>query len=120
MARAMWTGVITFGLVSVPVGLFTATQDHTVHFHQLQRGTTDRVRAGHRSERPRPLEDEPRGTHRRPRPCRRQAEEDREDRRLTSGPAVPDQRIDMMTWASAPLCQPERAPVTLWPLGQAL
>ncbi|AKZ59974.1 Non-homologous end joining protein Ku 1 [Streptomyces ambofaciens ATCC 23877] len=44
MARAIWTGVITFGLVSVPVGVFTATQDHTVHFHQLQRGTSDRVR----------------------------------------------------------------------------
>lgn len=44
MARAMWTGVITFGLVSVPVGLFTATEDHTVRFHQLQRGTTDRIR----------------------------------------------------------------------------
>ncbi|MEW2263413.1 Ku protein [Streptomyces sp. NPDC047853] len=44
MARAIWTGVITFGLVSVPVGVFTATQDHTVHFHQLQRGTSDRIR----------------------------------------------------------------------------
>ncbi|WP_086727671.1 Ku protein [Streptomyces carpinensis] len=44
MARAMWTGVITFGLVSVPIGLFTATEDHTLHFHQLQRGTTDRIR----------------------------------------------------------------------------
>ncbi|WP_031039013.1 Ku protein [Streptomyces sp. NRRL F-5650] len=44
MARAIWTGVITFGLVSVPVGLFTATRDHTVHFHQLQRGTSDRIR----------------------------------------------------------------------------
>ncbi|WP_399897599.1 Ku protein [Streptomyces sp. BBFR51] len=44
MARAIWTGVITFGLVSVPVGLFTATADHTVHFHQLQRGTSDRIR----------------------------------------------------------------------------
>ncbi|MFD6172415.1 non-homologous end joining protein Ku [Streptomyces coeruleorubidus] len=44
MARAIWTGVITFGLVSVPVGLFTATGDHTVHFHQLQRGTSDRIR----------------------------------------------------------------------------
>ncbi|MFF0889498.1 Ku protein [Streptomyces sp. NPDC003456] len=44
MARAIWTGVITFGLVTVPVGLFTATEDHTVHFHQLQRGTGDRVR----------------------------------------------------------------------------
>jgi len=44
MARAMWTGVITFGLVTVPVGLYTATEDHTVHFHQLQRGTSDRIR----------------------------------------------------------------------------
>ncbi|MDQ0577982.1 non-homologous end joining protein Ku [Streptomyces rishiriensis] len=44
MARAIWTGVITFGLVSVPVGLFSATEDHTVHFHQLQRGTSDRIR----------------------------------------------------------------------------
>lgn len=44
MARAIWTGVITFGLVSVPVGLYTAVGDHTVHFHQLQRGSADRVR----------------------------------------------------------------------------
>lgn len=44
MARAIWTGVITFGLVSVPVSLFTAIEDHTVHFHQLQRGTSDRTR----------------------------------------------------------------------------
>uniref|UniRef100_UPI0031D0509C non-homologous end joining protein Ku n=1 Tax=Streptomyces hawaiiensis TaxID=67305 RepID=UPI0031D0509C len=44
MARAIWTGVITFGLVTVPVGLYSATEDHTVHFHQLQRGTADRIR----------------------------------------------------------------------------
>ncbi|MEU3844818.1 Ku protein [Streptomyces sp. NPDC028635] len=44
MARAIWTGVITFGLVTVPVGLYAATEDHTVHFHQLQRGTADRIR----------------------------------------------------------------------------
>lgn len=44
MARPMWTGVLTFGLVSVPVALYTATQSHDVHFHQLQRGTSDRVR----------------------------------------------------------------------------
>ncbi|MFE0419077.1 non-homologous end joining protein Ku [Streptomyces tendae] len=30
--------------MTVPVGLFTATEDHTVHFHQLQRGTSDRIR----------------------------------------------------------------------------
>ncbi|GHF51791.1 non-homologous end joining protein Ku [Streptomyces griseosporeus] len=51
MARAMWTGVITFGLVTVPVGLYTATEDHTVHFHQLQRGTSDRIRSRRVNER---------------------------------------------------------------------
>ncbi|MEU7645394.1 Ku protein [Streptomyces huasconensis] len=44
MARSIWSGVLTFGLVTVPVGLFTATEDHTVHFHQLERGTGDRIR----------------------------------------------------------------------------
>ncbi|MFJ4578782.1 non-homologous end joining protein Ku [Streptomyces echinatus] len=44
MARPIWTGVLTFGLVTLPVALFTATEDHTVHFHQLQRGTSDRIR----------------------------------------------------------------------------
>ncbi|MGW4894794.1 non-homologous end joining protein Ku [Kitasatospora sp. NPDC004240] len=44
MARPMWTGVLTFGLVSVPVALYTATRSHDVRFHQLQRGTSDRVR----------------------------------------------------------------------------
>lgn len=44
MARPVWSGVVTLGLVTVPVALFTATEDHTVHFHQLQRGTSDRIR----------------------------------------------------------------------------
>ncbi|WP_412080254.1 Ku protein [Streptomyces sp. SJL17-1] len=30
--------------MSLPVGLYTATDSHTFHFHQLQRGTSDRVR----------------------------------------------------------------------------
>ncbi|MFK0258604.1 hypothetical protein [Streptomyces sp. NPDC090445] len=30
--------------VSLPVGLYTATGSHTIHFHQLQRGTSDRIR----------------------------------------------------------------------------
>ena len=34
MARAIWTGSVSFGLVNVPVGLFSATQDHQVHFTQ--------------------------------------------------------------------------------------
>ncbi|MFD6892236.1 Ku protein [Streptomyces sp. NPDC059957] len=44
MARPVWAGVLSFGLVSLPVGLYTATESHTIHFHQLQRGTSDRVR----------------------------------------------------------------------------
>ncbi|MFG2987419.1 Ku protein [Streptomyces sp. NPDC048258] len=44
MARPVWAGNLSFGLVSLPVGLYTATDSHTIHFHQLQRGTSDRVR----------------------------------------------------------------------------
>jgi DNA end-binding protein Ku len=44
MARAIWTGSVAFGLVNVPVGLYAATEDRTVHFNQFQAGTTDRIR----------------------------------------------------------------------------
>lgn len=44
MARAIWTGSVSFGLVNVPVGLFSATEDHTVHFSQFERDTPNRVR----------------------------------------------------------------------------
>ena len=35
MPRAMWTGAISFGLVSVPVKLYSALDRKTVRFHQL-------------------------------------------------------------------------------------
>lgn len=44
MARATWSGFLSFGLVSIPVGLYTATTDQTVHFNQIQKGTSHRVR----------------------------------------------------------------------------
>src|ERR1700722_10618553 len=44
MARAVWSGVISFGLVSVPVGLFTATSEHEPSFHQFAEGGRDRIR----------------------------------------------------------------------------
>jgi DNA end-binding protein Ku len=44
MARAIWSGSVAFGLVNVPVQLFSATEDRTVHFHQFERGTTSRIR----------------------------------------------------------------------------
>ncbi|MER5636131.1 Ku protein [Kitasatospora sp. NPDC002227] len=44
MARPIWTGTVSFGLVTVPVGVYAATEDHSPHFRQLERGTSDRVR----------------------------------------------------------------------------
>jgi DNA end-binding protein Ku len=44
MARSVWTGTISFGLVSLPVKAFTAVRDHDVHFHQLQKGSGARIR----------------------------------------------------------------------------
>jgi DNA end-binding protein Ku len=44
MARAIWSGALSFGLVNVPVALFAATKDHEVHFHQFEKGTSARVR----------------------------------------------------------------------------
>ncbi|GIJ57870.1 non-homologous end joining protein Ku [Virgisporangium aurantiacum] len=44
MARSIWTGVVSFGLVSVPVKVYSATKDHDVSFHQFEKGTGDRIR----------------------------------------------------------------------------
>lgn len=44
MARALWTGFVSFGLVSVPVGMFRATEDQTVHFNQINKKTGNRIR----------------------------------------------------------------------------
>ena len=35
MARALWSGTLTFGLVTIPVKLYPAVQRKTVRFHQL-------------------------------------------------------------------------------------
>jgi len=51
MPRAIWTGSLSFGLVNVPVGLFTATEDRTIHFNQFQSGTSDRIRQKRVNER---------------------------------------------------------------------
>ncbi|HXX90904.1 MAG TPA: Ku protein [Acidimicrobiales bacterium] len=44
MARTIWTGSLSFGLVNVPVGLYSATEDKSIRFNQFQAGTADRVR----------------------------------------------------------------------------
>jgi len=35
MARSMWKGVISFGMVSIPIRLYVATESHSVSFRQL-------------------------------------------------------------------------------------
>jgi len=44
MARPVWTGSISFGLVNVPVKAYTAVRDHDVHFNQLEKKTGARIR----------------------------------------------------------------------------
>ncbi len=44
MPRAIWSGAISFGLVNVPVKLYSATSPKTVRFHQLSAKTGARVR----------------------------------------------------------------------------
>ena len=44
MARSVWSGSISFGLVNVGVKAFTAVRDHDVHFNQLEKGTVARIR----------------------------------------------------------------------------
>jgi DNA end-binding protein Ku len=44
MPRAIWSGSLSFGLVSVPVKAYSAVHDHNVHFHQLQKKTGARIK----------------------------------------------------------------------------
>ncbi len=44
MARAIWSGAISFGLVTIPVKLYSATSSHTVDFNQFEKGTGERIR----------------------------------------------------------------------------
>lgn len=42
--RAIWKGAISFGLVTVPVKAYTATEDHDVRFHQVHALDSGRVK----------------------------------------------------------------------------
>lgn len=43
-ARAIWTGVITFGMVSIPVKLYSATENKDISFNQLHRDCKGRIK----------------------------------------------------------------------------
>jgi DNA end-binding protein Ku len=44
MAKALWTGSISFGLVNIPIRLYPATDSHQLEFHQLDSKTHKRIR----------------------------------------------------------------------------
>src|SRR3954462_3030646 len=45
-ARSLWNGTLTFGLVNVPVKVYTATESKSIHFHQVH--LKDEARIEHR------------------------------------------------------------------------
>ncbi|RII89923.1 non-homologous end joining protein Ku [Clavibacter californiensis] len=48
--RAIWKGAVTFGLVNVPVKVYSATQDHDVPLHQVHDADGGRIRYQRRCE----------------------------------------------------------------------
>lgn len=43
MPRTLWKGTLSFGLVTIPVGLYTATENKSPSFNQLRRGDNSRI-----------------------------------------------------------------------------
>ena len=48
--RSIWKGAITFGLVNVPVKVYSATEDHDISLHQVHDKDGGRIRYQRRSE----------------------------------------------------------------------
>ncbi|MFF4134280.1 Ku protein [Streptomyces mirabilis] len=44
MPRTIWSGAISFGLVTVPIHVVSATEDHSIRFHQVHLDDMARVR----------------------------------------------------------------------------
>ncbi|MEU8625656.1 Ku protein [Streptomyces sp. NPDC048669] len=44
MPRPLWTGAISFGLVTIPIKVISATEDHSIHFRQMHLSDMGRVR----------------------------------------------------------------------------
>ncbi|MFE7748127.1 Ku protein [Streptomyces sp. NPDC057428] len=44
MPRPLWTGAISFGLVTIPIKVVSATENHSISFHQYHREDMGRIR----------------------------------------------------------------------------
>ncbi|HEV3312402.1 MAG TPA: Ku protein, partial [Chloroflexota bacterium] len=42
--RAMWSGAVSFGLVNIPIRLYSATEEHTLDFHMLHKTDMSPIR----------------------------------------------------------------------------
>jgi DNA end-binding protein Ku len=42
--RSIWKGAVSFGLVSIPVKLYSATEERNISFHQVRRSDGSRIR----------------------------------------------------------------------------
>src|SRR5467141_1343237 len=94
MARAVWSGTISFGLVSVPVRLYPATRHQDIRFHEIDRSSGQRIRHQKVVEVTAPTQPSTRGggDYRAPSAAPRgeeMAERGREVRALESFPAMP-------------------------------
>jgi len=94
MARAVWSGTINFGLVSVPVRLYPATRRQDIRFHEIDRSSGQRIRHQKVVEVAAPTLPAPigGGDHRTPSPVQGHedmAERGREVRAVESAPAMP-------------------------------
>ena len=45
-SRSIWNGTVAFGLISAPIKVYSATEDKTVHFHEVH--ITDEARIEHK------------------------------------------------------------------------
>ena len=43
MRRSIWNGTITFGLVAVPIKVYSATESKTVHFREVHAKDGSRI-----------------------------------------------------------------------------
>jgi DNA end-binding protein Ku len=95
MGRAVWSGTISFGLVSVPIRLYPATRRQDIRFHEIDRASGQRIRHQKVVEVAGPTtQHSPRGggDYRTPSaapPGEEVAERGREVRALESPPAMP-------------------------------
>ena len=94
MARAVWSGTISFGLVSVPVRLYPATRRQDIRFHEIDRSSGQRIRHQKVVEVAAPSPPTPRGggDYRTPSPVQgheEMAERARDVSAVESFPAIP-------------------------------